>query len=130
MLRCRFFDQYVRRVFWSVGGFVYFAAMKKLLKTIDIQASAATIWSCIVEKEPYQTWTSVFGPGSTFEGAWRKDAELRFLGPSEDGTASGMLARVEAYDYPHFISLDILGEIRNGELRNDEASKNSVCPIL
>ena len=81
-------------------------------------ASAAAVWSSIVEKESYEQWTSIFLPGSTFEGEWRKGSEIRFLGPADASGASGLLARVSECEYPKFISLDILAEVRDGKVMN------------
>ena len=69
----------------------------------------------MLDKETYKQWTSAFNEGSTYEGSWEKGADIRFVGPNEDGTVSGMISRIDDSRPFEFISIQHLGEIMNGK---------------
>lgn len=80
--------------------------------TIELPAPRERVWSCMLDDAGYRDWTSAFCEGSCYEGEWRTGASIRFLGP--DG-GSGMRARIETADYPSYVSIEHLGEIREGQ---------------
>lgn len=85
--------------------------MSNLLNyTIDIPAPRARVWACMLDEATYRDWTTAFCPGSYYEGQWRTGADMRFLGP--DG--GGMRARIERADAPEYVSIQHLGELRQG----------------
>lgn len=85
--------------------------MSNLLNySIDIPAPRARVWSCMLDDATYRDWTTAFCEGSRFEGEWRTGADMRFLGP--DG--GGMRARIERADAPEYVSIQHLGELRQG----------------
>jgi uncharacterized protein YndB with AHSA1/START domain len=89
--------------------------MEKLTFSTIINASREKVWNSMLEKGTYQEWTVPFHEGSTYDGNWDEGSEMKFTGPSEDGSVSGMYA-VIAVNRPHeFLSIKHLGEIENGE---------------
>lgn len=89
--------------------------MEKLTFTTLINAPREEVWNTMLEKDTYQEWTAPFHEGSTFEGDWSEGTEMQFLGPAEDGSIAGMYAVVVANRPHEFVSVQHLGEIKNGE---------------
>lgn len=79
--------------------------------SIDLPAPRARVWSLMLDDASYRDWTSAFCPGSYYEGEWRTGADIRFLSP--DG--GGMRARIEAAEFPAYVSIEHLGELREGK---------------
>src|SRR5690606_21426214 len=76
----------------------------------------------MLEDESYREWTSLFHPGSYFDGSWEKGTDIRFLGPSDDGQQYGMLARIKENIPGKVVSIEHYGIIEKGqEVTNDEA---------
>lgn len=91
--------------------------MQKLNYSIKINASKEKVWNTMLNKETYEQWTSVFNPtGSYYEGGWSTGDEIKFLGPDENGTVSGMLSRIKESRPFDFVSIQHLGEIHKGEV--------------
>lgn len=89
--------------------------MEKITFSTIINASREKVWNTMLEKDTYQKWTVPFHEGSAYDGNWEEGSEIKFIGPSEDGSLSGMYA-VIATNRPHeFISIKHLGELKNGE---------------
>ncbi|HOJ02619.1 MAG TPA: SRPBCC domain-containing protein [Bacteroidota bacterium] len=65
--------------------------METLTFSIDIAASAATVWNVLFEKDSYEQWTKPFSPGSTFKGRFALGERVHFLS-SEPG---GMYSDIE-----------------------------------
>ncbi len=78
--------------------------------TVEIPASPARVWSCMLDDATYRDWTTAFAEGSYFVGEWVTGADMRFLGPS----GGGMRARIEQADAPDYVSIRHLGELRDG----------------
>lgn len=89
--------------------------MEKLQFSIVIHAPKQKVWETMLNDETYREWTSVFHPGSYYEGDWSEGSDIRFLGPNEDGTVGGMYARIDVNQPHDFISIRHLGEIMNGK---------------
>jgi len=85
--------------------------MKKLHEEIVIDAPRQKVWETIINKDTYEKWTKPFDENSTYEGTWQKGETLRFLGPEEDGTRSGMISKIAEMRQPEFISIKHVGMI-------------------
>lgn len=77
---------------------------------IEIATAPARVWEQMLGDAGYRDWTAAFCEGSYFEGRWETGADMRFLGPQ----GGGMRARIEAADRPTYVSIQHLGEIRDG----------------
>jgi uncharacterized protein YndB with AHSA1/START domain len=88
--------------------------MEKLRYSVKINAPAHAVWSTMLDDASYREWTSVFHSGSYYEGRWDKGAEIRFLGPDDDGKLGGMIATVEENRPHEFVSLRYTGQIIDG----------------
>ncbi len=84
--------------------------------SIQINAPREKVWDTMLNQNTYRQWTAPFNPsGSYYEGSWDQGAEIRFLGPSEDGSApGGMFSRIHENRKPEFVSIEHLGIIENG----------------
>lgn len=89
--------------------------MEKIKFSVIINASREKVWNTMLEKDTYQKWTTLFHEGSSYEGNWEGGSEMKFIGPSEDGTVSGMYAIIAVNKQYEFISIKHLGELKNGE---------------
>ncbi|MCC7357333.1 hypothetical protein IT408_02385 [Candidatus Uhrbacteria bacterium] len=89
--------------------------MKKLSFSIEIHAPVQKVWDTMLLDPGYREWTKPFNPkGSWYEGTLEKGAEIRFIGPDEQGNLGGMMSRVKEFDLYHFISFEHYGQIQNG----------------
>ena len=70
--------------------------MKQLRFSVDVDAPAQQVWNVMLDKESYREWTRSFNEGSTYEGGWNEGDEIRFVGPNDDGTVSGLF---ESYSF-------------------------------
>lgn len=96
--------------------------MGMLTYTIDIKASKEKVWKIMFDEKTYREWTAVFHEGSYFEGSWDEGSNIRFLAMDE-GKLNGMFSRViKNTPYEH-LSLEHLGEIRDG--REDTTSESA-----
>jgi uncharacterized protein YndB with AHSA1/START domain len=89
--------------------------MEKITFSAIINAPREKVWNTMLNKETYQKWTAPFHEGSTYEGNWQEGSEIKFIGPSEDGSVSGMYAVIAANRLHEFVSIKHLGELKNGE---------------
>ena len=91
--------------------------MQKLHFSIVINAPKEKVWNTMLEDATYREWTKVFSPesGSYFEGDWSTGSSMKFLGPEDNGTISGMYARIKENRPNEFLSIQHLGEIIKGE---------------
>ena len=91
--------------------------MRKLHYEIDIKAPAQRVWEVMIGKETFADWSDFFNPGggSYYEGSWEQGSEIRFIGPDEQGKLYGMISRVAESRPYEFISLEMVGEIADGE---------------
>jgi uncharacterized protein YndB with AHSA1/START domain len=88
--------------------------MEKIKFSILINAPKEKVWRTMLDKPTYQEWTKAFHEGSSYEGSWEKGSEIRFIGPSENGNAEGMYAKIKENIPYQFISIEHLGMIKNG----------------
>lgn len=109
--------------FWEVlfhrGGSVLHSGMEDLRFSIDVNASAQHVWNLMLDLDTYQQWTGAFHEGSTYEGSWNKGDEIRFLGPNEDGTSSGLLGIIVENRAHEFVSIRYLGDIEHNVENRD-----------
>ncbi len=89
--------------------------MEKITCSTVIHAPREKVWNTMLGKDTYQEWTAVFHEGSTFECTWEEGSEMKFIGPSEDGSVSGMYAVIAANRPHEFVSIRHLGELEHGE---------------
>lgn len=86
-----------------------------------IQAAPEKVQRIMLADETYRDWTSLFHPGSYFEGNWEKGTDIRFLGPSDDGHQYGMLGRIKenipgkVLEIEHYGVIDKGQEVTSGE---------------
>ncbi|MEK7549839.1 MAG: SRPBCC domain-containing protein [Patescibacteria group bacterium] len=100
--------------------------MQKLQLSIDIHAPKEKVWDTVISDATYREWTSVFSPGSYFEGSWDKGSKILFLGPDpETGEVGGMVSRIADNRPYEFLSVEHLGIYKNGieDTESEEAKK-------
>lgn len=89
--------------------------MEKQRHSITINAPREKVWKTMLDDVTYRQWTTVFSPGSYYEGSWEKGSEIRFLGPHpETGQLGGMYARISDNRPDEFVSVEHLGIIEDG----------------
>jgi uncharacterized protein YndB with AHSA1/START domain len=87
--------------------------MENLRFSVDVDAPAQQVWNVMLDLDTYRQWTGAFHEGSTYEGGWNEGDEIRFLGPNDDGTASGLFGTIVANRPHEFVSIRYLGDIEN-----------------
>ena len=88
--------------------------MDKLHYTVEVNAPVHTVWTAMLDDATYREWTSAFHDGSYYEGSWDLGSTIRFLGPNDDGSLGGMIAKVVENRPDEFLSLEYFGEIVGG----------------
>lgn len=84
--------------------------MEKLNFNIQIDAAPEKVWNILWADDTYRKWTSAFSEGSYAETDWKQGSKILFL----DGNGSGMVSRV-AVNWPNeYMSIEHLGEVRDG----------------
>ncbi len=84
--------------------------MNKLQFTTDIHASREKVWNTLWDDTTYRQWTSAFSPTSYAVTDWKKGSKALFLG----GNGDGMVSRIEESIPNEFMSIEHLGEVKNG----------------
>lgn len=82
--------------------------------SISINAPLEKVWNTMLDDKTYREWTSVFMPGSYYDGSWEKGSIIKFLAPDEDGKLGGMLGKIAANRPHEFISIEYIGMVLNG----------------
>ncbi len=97
--------------------------MKKIEKSIEIQATRETVWAAIISDKKYRLWNEDFQKGSYFEGSWQKGDRIRFLSKNENGVPSGVISEIASSEHLQFISILHLGLITKGleDMTSEEA---------
>ncbi|PPF71048.1 hypothetical protein C5E16_02035 [Clavibacter michiganensis] len=88
--------------------------MEMVRVTADVRAPARVVWDTMLARDTYEQWTGAFHEGSTYEGSWDEGAEIRFVGPGEDGHAGGLIGTVVESRRDEFVSIRYDGEIDRG----------------
>lgn len=87
--------------------------MENLRFSVEVAAPAQRVWNVMLDLDTYRQWAGAFHDGSTYEGGWNKGDEIRFLGPNDDGTASGLIGTI-VENRPHeFVLIRYLGDVQN-----------------
>jgi uncharacterized protein YndB with AHSA1/START domain len=90
--------------------------MLKLHFSAVINAPRRKVWDTMLDDATYRQWTEAFNPGgSYYEGSWETGSEIRFLGPGEGGKLGGMISRIRESRPHEFVSIQHLGEMRDGK---------------
>lgn len=66
----------------------YLYNIQKLVFTIEINASAETVWNKMWDKNSYTDWTTPFCAGTYFTGEIELGSRIHFIAPSFDGMYS------------------------------------------
>lgn len=88
--------------------------METLHFTVFINAPKQYVWETMLTDNTYREWAAQFHEGSHFVGDWNTGSDIRFLGPDEDGSLSGLcgtIVEARPYDY---VSIEYYGEITRG----------------
>jgi uncharacterized protein YndB with AHSA1/START domain len=88
--------------------------MENLRFSVDVDAPAPRVWSTMLDLDTYREWTGTFHEGSTYEGGWNEGDEIRFVGPNDDGTPSGLFGVIAESRPNEFVSIRYLGDIDHG----------------
>lgn len=68
--------------------------MKDLQFSVHIHAPREKVWHAMLDDATYREWIGAFFHGSYYEGDWREESTIRFLGPSEiEGEEGGGAVR-------------------------------------
>ncbi|XDD49423.1 hypothetical protein AB3N59_13575 [Leptospira sp. WS92.C1] len=104
--------------------------METISFSILIQADPKTVWNNMLEDKTYRIWTEAFHKGSYFEGSWNKGSEIRFLGPDENGSVSGMFSRIYDNVPYQLISIEHLGMIVDGAVDTESEEVKKWTPAF
>lgn len=100
------------------------AKLERLHYEIEIASPPMKVHELMLAKETYKEWTHAFSPGSTFIGNWEEGSRIIFVSESEN---EGMYGRIEKNDPGKFVSIEHLGEWKDGrEVAPDDATLNWV----
>jgi len=88
--------------------------MQNLRFSVDVDAPVDHVWNVMLDLDTYREWTGSFNEGSTYEGDWNEGDEIRFLGPNDDGTSSGLFGVIAENRRHEFVSIRYLGDIESG----------------
>lgn len=96
--------------------------MKTMHFETTIDASPEKVWDTMLDKETYQQWVDVSWPGSSYQGEWKKGAQIRFTG-GESG--AGTLAEITELDpYKKLVAVHIAVLLDGGvEDRDSDMAK-------
>ncbi|MDN3586331.1 SRPBCC domain-containing protein [Pedobacter aquatilis] len=81
----------------------------------NIKATPEKVWSILFGEKTYEQWTSAFAENSTVETDWKKGSKAVF----GDGTGNGMIARIKENIQNEYLSIEHLGEIKDGKENYD-----------
>ncbi|MES2478325.1 MAG: SRPBCC family protein [Bacteroidota bacterium] len=81
---------------------------------IKIDAPSEKVFRLMTEEKSYNEWTAMFNETSRFEGSWGKGSKIHFLGTDNEGKTGGMVSRIKENIPNQFISIEHLGEIKDG----------------
>lgn len=96
--------------------------MSRLEFDIHINAPRERVWHTMLDDATYRVWTAGFHDGSHYVGSWTPGTDIRFLGPTRDGTLSGMICRVRETRPLELVALTAIGMVHNGvEDRDSDA---------
>ncbi|HER09392.1 MAG TPA: hypothetical protein ENO20_10840 [Bacteroides sp.] len=79
---------------------------------ISVRAPVGKVYRTMLEDRVYRNWTSVFNPGSHFNGSWKKGSKMLFLGCDPEGNLGGMVSRIRENIPDRFVSIEHLGIVQ------------------
>ncbi|WP_231462328.1 MULTISPECIES: SRPBCC domain-containing protein [unclassified Pedobacter] len=85
--------------------------MEKLQFVKQIKASPEKVWNILFGEKTYSLWTTPFAENSTVDTDWQKGSKAIF----GDGTGNGMIARIKENIRNEYLSIEHLGEIKEGK---------------
>lgn len=88
--------------------------MEKMHFKIQINAPREKVWHATLDDATYREWTKAFMPGSYAVTDWQKGSKALFLGPDGNGGTSGMVSRIKENIPNEFLSIEHLGEVKDG----------------
>lgn len=101
--------------------------MQKLHFSIAINAPKQKVWDTMLADTTYREWAGEFNPegGTYYQGNWNQGSKMLFLGPDKTGKVYGMVSHVVANRPGEFISIEHVGEVRDGveDLASAEAER-------
>jgi uncharacterized protein YndB with AHSA1/START domain len=90
--------------------------MNKLHFSIVINAPKEKVWNTMLADATYRVWTEAFTQGSHYVGDWNQGSKILFLGPDpKTGKMGGMVSRIKENRLHEFISIEHLGEVKDGK---------------
>lgn len=84
--------------------------METMKFNAEINASPAKVWDVLWGEASYPVWTAAFAEGSHVETDWQKGSKVLFL----DGNNRGMVSRIADHVPNQFMSIEHLGEYKDG----------------
>lgn len=85
--------------------------MEKLHFKTLINAPREKVWSVLLDDATYREWTAVFMEGSRAITDWKKGSKAIF---TDSSGKSGMVSRIEENIPNEFLSIEHLGELKDG----------------
>lgn len=83
------------------------------VRVVAPKEKCADIMLGLSDISTYEQWTAVFNPASTYDGSWVKGSKIKFVGTNENGTKSGMVAKIAAYISNEYVSIEHYGLFEN-----------------
>lgn len=94
--------------------------------TININAPKEKVWDKMLGDVGYRKWTSAFNPTSHFVGDWSVGSKMLFIGSDEKtGKEGGMVSRIAENRMNEYMSVEHLGELKDGVEELWGAEKNA-----
>lgn len=97
-------------------------AIKKISKTIHINAPREKVWDVMLSDATYEEWTKPFAEGSAVETDWKEGSKILFL----DGKGSGMVGRITKSVRPETVVFEMDGFIADGKEDYDSPGAKEV----
>jgi len=89
--------------------------MEKMHFSMNINATKEKVWKTMLNEDTYRIWTEAFMPGSYYVGDWSKGSKILFLAPAKEGGTGGMVSRIAENKPYEFISIEHLGQMKDGK---------------
>ena len=85
--------------------------------SIEINAPVEKVRDTMLSEEGYKIRSSVFNPGSRYEGDWSLWSEIRFIGPdpSHPEDIGGLYWVIRENRLYEYVSIEYYGEVQNGK---------------
>jgi predicted 3-demethylubiquinone-9 3-methyltransferase (glyoxalase superfamily)/uncharacterized protein YndB with AHSA1/START domain len=82
---------------------------------VYIKAPVEKVYKLMLDDEGYKKWTTIFSPGSRFEGSWEKGSRIYFIGQDPEGKEGGMVSQIKENIPNKFVSIEHLGILSGKE---------------